>query len=48
MKKTTTKAMTCHTKFKMLKENGTADDAAENDGSVMRETLAKFWDTFYL
>ena len=23
------------------------DDAAEDDGSVMRETLAEFWDTFY-
>ena len=35
-------------KIKRLKENGRADDAAEDDGSVMRETLATFWDTFYL
>ena len=35
-------------KINVLNEDGTGDDAAEDDGSVMRETLAEFWDTFYL
>ena len=34
-------------KIKILKENDTADDA-EDTGSVMRDALAEFWDTFYL
>ena len=35
-------------KINMLKEAGTADDDAEDDGSVMREIHAECLDTFYL